>query len=233
MAESNAGSLREDRALILAGGDLDPGGDEGQLLQGPWRHVICADGGARHARALGLRPTLLIGDMDSIDPGTRLVYRDVPTLDLPEAQHKTDSQLAVEWALEHGAGFIVIAGGLGSRFDHSLANAHLLAYLDRRGATGVVTDGRQAVYLLARELTLPGPPGRLVSVIPLGDVRGLRLKGLRWELDGIDLVVGETRTISNEFTGKAAHFALAAGMALVVTGPLKREEISSGRVQGS
>lgn len=211
-------------ALIFAGGELDPGGGQGDLLRGPWQYVICADGGARHARALGLAPTLLVGDMDSIDDESRRRLGNVPALTYPTAKDQTDSQIAVEWALEQGARRIVLAGGLGSRFDHSLANAQLLARIAREGGVGIVTDGRQAVYLLrgnlpAETLQLWAPPGFLLSVLPLGDCRGLTLRGLRWELDGFDLLVGDTRTLSNEFTGETATLYLKEGMALVVTAP--------------
>lgn len=222
MPEAEEQGLPQNRVLILAGGDLDPNGGHSDLLRGPWRHIICADGGARHARALGVQPTLLIGDMDSIDSLSRQAYCDVPTLALPDAQDKTDSQLAIEWALGEGAEHIVVAGGLGSRFDHSLANAQLLALIARAGKSGVVTDGRQAVHLLTHELALQAPPGYLLSVIALGECRGLDLKGLRWDLDNFDLAIGETRTISNEFTEGVARLSLKSGVALVVTGPRDR-----------
>lgn len=224
----------EPKALILAGGELDPHGGQGALLAGPWRHVICADGGARHARALGLVPALLVGDMDSIDAESRRFFKDVPELTFPTAKDETDSHIAVEWALQQGARRIVVAGGLGSRFDHSLANAQLLVRVARAGGEGVVTDGRQAVYLLRGEraiggvtsgeaanagLELRAPQGFLLSVLPLGDCRGLTLRGLRWELDDFELQTGDTRTVSNEFTGATAVLSLKEGMALVVTAP--------------
>lgn len=229
-------------ALVLAGGALDPQGVETRLLRGPWDDVVAADGGARHAVALGLIPTMLVGDMDSIDPGSREALRGVPTLTFPTAKNETDSQIAVEWALERGARRIVVAGGLGSRLDHSLANCQLLVRIARAGGAGVITDGRQAVYLLfgtARDLgggagfeaEHPGPAGRLVldapaghlfSVIPLGECRGLRLRGCRWELDGYDLSMGDTRTVSNEFAGRPVALSLESGVALVITSPAER-----------
>lgn len=214
--------IAADAALILAGGDLDLSGPWVKDLHGPWRHVIAADGGARHARALGLYPTLLVGDMDSIDGTSREAFRDVPTLTFPTAKDQTDSQIALEWALEQGVRRIVIAGGLGGRFDHSLANAQLLARIADAGGKGVVTDGRQAVYLLtakAQGLRLRAPREFVLSVLPLGNCRGLSLRGLRWELDSFDLAVGDTRTISNEFTGQTANLRLLEGTALVVVGP--------------
>ena len=208
------------RFLILAGGTLDARGPEAGLLEGPWEAVVCADSGADHARRLGVVPALLVGDFDSISGDSLAAYRSVPREAHPADKDKTDTQLAVEWALGRGAHWIVIAGGMGSRFDHSLANAFLLQLIHDRGAKGIVTDGRQSVYLLRGELELSRPEGTLLSVLPLGPrCRGLTLSGLRWELDGFDPEPGDTRTISNEFTPAVARLRLEEGSALVVVGP--------------
>lgn len=208
------------RVLILAGGRLDDDGPERRLLDGPWGAVVCADSGADHALRLGLSPDFLVGDFDSIGSAAARLFRNVPRQAHPSDKAKTDTQLAVEWALDRGFRSITIAGGIGDRFDHSLANAHLLAAIRRRGAEGVVTDGRQAVYLLQGELELIRPEGTVLSVIPLGArCQGLSLEGLRWELDRYDLELGDTRTISNEFTAAEARLRLEEGSALVVVGP--------------
>ncbi|MBO8141492.1 MAG: thiamine diphosphokinase [Firmicutes bacterium] len=207
-------------ALILAGGDLDHPGAQAHLFTGPWNIVVAVDRGAAHARRLGLKPSVLVGDMDSIDPGDRRALQPVPEVVYPAAKDKSDTQLAVEWALHRGARRIVIAGGIGNRFDHSLANAHLLLTIERHGAAGVVTDGRQALYLLSHRLRLKAPAGHVLSVLPLGpDCRGLSERGLRWELEDHDPVLGNTLTLSNEFLGRPAELRLRHGFALVVTGP--------------
>ena len=53
------------RIIIFANGDL-PGPDQISKLLRSDDFVICADGGTRHALALGRTPNLVIGDMDSI-----------------------------------------------------------------------------------------------------------------------------------------------------------------------
>lgn len=207
------------RFLILAGGSLDAKGPEAGLLGGPWEAVVCADSGADHAHRLGLVPSILVGDFDSISADSLAAYGHVPREAHPADKAKTDTQLAVEWALERGARWIAVGGGIGSRFDHSLANALLLQLIHDRGASGVITDGRHSVYLLRGELELARPPGTLLSVLPLGPgCKGLTLSGLRWELDRFDPEPGETRTISNEFTPAVARLRLEAGSALVVVG---------------
>ena len=154
-----------------------------------WDWVICADSGARHALAAGIRPDVLIGDFDSLDPRDRRRLEGVPTLSFSSDKDKTDTHLAVDWALAKGASHVVIAGGLGGRFDHALANAHLLVTIHGevagRGkaprATGVVTDGRQAVYLLVDQLELSAPAGTVLTVLPLTPrLEGLSERGLRW-----------------------------------------------------
>ena len=215
-----AGRSARGRILILAGGELHRDGGQAHLLAGPWEHVAAVDRGAAHALALELTPSVLIGDMDSIEPSHRVALASVPAILHPADKDKTDTHLAVEWALAHGAREVVIGGGLGQRFDHSLANAQLLLAIEARGAQGVVTDGRQAVYLLRGTLELVAPAGYSLSILPLERAcRGLTLRGLRWELTEHDLIPGETLTVSNEFLDRPAHLVLREGTALVITGP--------------
>lgn len=214
------------RALIFSGGDWQPDGPQAGLVAGAWDWVICADSGARHALAAGFQPDLLIGDFDSVDPRDRRRLGDVPALSFPSDKDKTDTHLAVDWALAQGATYVVIAGGLGCRFDHTLANAQLLVAIHSRAAgekrprpTGVVTDGRQAVYLLVDHLELTAPAGTILTVLPLTPrLEGLSERGLRWELTDRDVALGDTLTVSNEFTGQRARLSLARGMALVIVG---------------
>ncbi len=210
------------RALIFAGGSWDEvDGPQSALIAGSWDWVICADSGARHALALGLRPDVLVGDFDSIRESDAARLADIPRLRYPAEKDQTDTHIAVEWALDQGADYILIAAGLGTRFDHTLANTHLLVAIAERGAAGVITDGRQAGYLLTDHLALRAPPGTPVSILPLTPVlEGITLRGLRWELYDDTVRLGESRTVSNEFADERGELALKRGMALVIVGAL-------------
>lgn len=207
------------RALIFAGGTwAGPQGPQVHLIEGPWDWVICADSGARHALHLGFHPDLLVGDFDSISERDAASLKDVLRLRFSTDKDQTDTHIAVDWALAQGATQIVVAAGLGTRFDHSLANAHLLVTI-HKAATGVITDGRQAIYLLMDTLSLQEPPGTAVSLLPLTpQLQGLTLRGVRWELSDHTVELGETRTVSNEFTHRTAEFTLVQGAALVIVG---------------
>lgn len=199
---------------VFAGGDL-----LGLPEKQDWDMVICADSGCEHALKFGILPDLVVGDFDSISSETLdyLNAKRVRMIDPISDQDKTDTQLAVEEALALGASYIAIIGGIGDRFDQSLANAQLLLFLWERGIQGYLTDGRQYVYLLASKLELVGQPGECVSILPLDRVlEGLYIKGLKYELVNHTIHMGDTRTISNEFTGKTAVISVSKGIALLI-----------------
>ena len=176
-------------ALILADGDVPararldaawPGWDDGVDL------VVAADGGARHAEALGVAIDLWVGDGDSLgDEGiAALAAAGVPIERSPADKDETDLELAVEAALGRGAHGLVVVGALGGeRVDHALANVALLARADLAGRPAVLLDARAPGISLrprtrrrtARPATvvLDRPPGATVSLLPLGgDVGG-------------------------------------------------------------
>ena len=121
---------------------------------------------------------------------------------------------------EGAADFVVIAGGLGGRFDHTLGSVILLEQLSCAGLGGYVTDGRQRVYLLRNGLQIQGKPGDQVSIIPLTSaVSGVTVRGVRWPLRDATLLASSTLTVSNEFVAGTASFSLRSGRAVVVHVP--------------
>src|SRR5574340_972093 len=91
--------------------------------------MICADGGARHLGALGLTPDVIIGDMDSLSPDLLRRFEEGGSRGVrhPRDKRETDTQLALEYALQLKPDEIMIFGALGGRIDHTLANISLLA----------------------------------------------------------------------------------------------------------
>lgn len=200
----------------------------GQLLDFPirsqeWAFIVAADGGARHALRQNVRPHHVIGDLDSLSPEDelRLMSDGVPLTRLPTAKDMTDGEAAIQWAIaQKTSKQIVIAGGLGGRFDHSLGSVILLEQLARAGLSGYVTDGRQQVYLLTDGLTVPGQPGDQLSIVPLTPkVTGFGVNGVRWPLRNATLDASSTLTVSNEFIGPSAAFSVREGRAVVIRVP--------------
>jgi thiamine pyrophosphokinase len=193
--------------------------------------IVAADGGARHASALGLRIDRWVGDGDSLGEAAiaELVAAGVPVDRVPPDKDQSDTELAIRAALELGASSITVLGALGGpRADHAIANLILLSMpalvgLDVRLLTA---------DLRARLLRAPGPDGSpsrvqldgragdLVSLLPVGgDAVGITTTGLAYPLDDEPLLDGRTRGLSNRRTAPLATVTLREGRLLVVETP--------------
>lgn len=201
-------------ALIFANGDLgDTPCPENVAL------VLCADGGLRHAQALGIQPDAVIGDLDSLpgDEKELLEARGVYISVHPRAKNETDLELALLFAAEQGARRITVLGTRGGRLDHELGNLLLLAHPDLRGVDVRFRSGPHEAALVEREKVLHGSPGDLLSLLPIGgDAHGVTTHGLEYALDDETLYLGRTRGISNVFTASTATIRLRSGLLLAL-----------------
>jgi thiamine pyrophosphokinase len=181
--------------------------------------VICADSGLESAETLGLRPDLIVGDLDSVDPVALAAARaaGVEVEQHPVDKDATDLELALAAARERGAErVVVVSGGPGERIDHFVAELALLAS-DGGPAEALVGGARIQVLRGPASADVSGEPGGLVSLVTArGDARGVTTHGLRWPLEGETLRFGTTRGVSNELVGERATVMVAAGVLLVI-----------------
>lgn len=206
------------RAVILAGGSL-----------GPWSlahirpddYLIGADRGAAFLVEHGYTPNLALGDFDSVDEAELAAVRS-------RAEHFrgydavdkdwTDTELALREALDRGYRDIVVLGGLGTRFDHSLANVHLLAVALEEGATAMLVDAHNEIRLLADRCRLEADERYpYVSLLPLTlEVTGVTLTGFAYPLTDATLKLGMTLGISNRLSAAVGDVQIRSGRLLVI-----------------
>jgi thiamine pyrophosphokinase len=186
---------RWDHALILAAGDLviTP---RVQALSKDASVVIAADGGARHAVALGLTVTEWVGDFDSSE-GIEL---DAPRQTFPSEKDNTDLELALTYAKVFGAKSATILGAFGGRFDHALANALLASHESKRGFPIDLESGREAAWVLLGRHAIPLHKGQTFSLLAL-EPTVLSLQGAKWNLENATLEAGSGLGISNLANG--------------------------------
>jgi thiamine pyrophosphokinase len=218
------------RAIVLADGaapskaDLDaawPGWGDGVEL------VIAADGGARHATALGLRLDRWVGDGDSIDAADlkALAVAGVRIDRVPREKDASDTELAVLAAVEAGATAVTIIGALGGRrVDHALTNVALLEHEALAGREALLYDERAARVSLVSapaEATLEGHVDDLVTLVPVGlPAVGVTTRELRYPLLNETLEPGSSRGLSNVRTSTVASVSLLSGRLLVIETPV-------------
>lgn len=181
---------------------------------------IAADSGLDHAYDLGLRPEVVVGDLDSVSAGALArAEREGTEIDRhPARKAKTDLELALDRAMAVVPDRIVVAGIGGGRLDHHLANLLLLA--DER-FTGPDVDALVGTSWIgvvrSRMRTLRGSPDELVSLLPVhGNASGVTATGLGYPLAGAELAAGSTRGVSNYFEGFVATVVVTRGTLLAV-----------------
>jgi len=179
--------------------------------------LVAADGGADHARALGLRPVAVIGDMDSISPETRDQFGDL-LHHIPE-QDSTDFEKSLRVLDVAG---IVGFGFLGPRADHGLAAMQALAR--HQGAPVILQSAQDVVFHLPAhcEMAFELPRDTRVSLFPFASV-ACAAEGLRWPLDGLTFdPMGQIGT-SNKATGGALRL-MAKGAGLLAILPARHRD---------
>ncbi len=181
--------------------------------------ILAADGGTRHALALGLMPSVVIGDLDSISQEERrkLEENGVQLIEHPRNKNETDLELALQYAVDQGHREIVIVAALGERLDQTLANLALLTDLQLSTSNIRLDDGVEEAFFCRDRAEVRGRSGDLVSLIPWGGaVTGVCTQGLKWPLSGEMLVPEKTRGISNEMLDVVAQIEIAAGLLLII-----------------
>ncbi|MCX6018709.1 MAG: thiamine diphosphokinase [Chloroflexi bacterium] len=212
------------RIVILANGEPPSSTDLQRWLR-PGDMLFCADGGARTALRHGLRPQVVIGDFDSLEPFEleALVAGGAQMLRHPPAKDETDLELGLLLAAQRSSDAeIVILGALGGRIDHALANMLLLAMPALRGRAVCIAHGADRVMLIDARVApaehgIDGGAGDTVSLLPFGgDAHGIHTEGLHYPLRGESLFVGPARGVSNVMLTERAVVRVGAGLLLCV-----------------
>jgi thiamine pyrophosphokinase len=209
------------KAVILAGADLLPTGQLRSEVAGA-ELVIAADGGLRHAAALGLTPGFIIGDFDSVTAADLELHPGSTRLRFPAGKDELDLELALDLARREGAASVLIIGATSGRLDQTLA-ALLIAARWQQQLPLALHDGVTSAWPLAGgdslELQLPG--GAPFSLLSLEGNSSVSISGAAWPLDHATLGFGTGQGVSNSAAATEGGNALVsvsvhAGLAVLI-----------------
>ncbi len=184
----------------------------------PTDYVISVDGGAGHLRKMRIMPNILIGDFDSANSEDLKFFVDkgIETYQFPIEKDMTDSELAIEKALETGADELLLVGAVGSRVDHSLANILLLKKLLDIGVKASIVDENNQIYMFKNSFSLQKKDGYKLSLIPISEkVTGVTTTGLKYKLNDATMFLGTSWGVSNEFVEDTVTVTINEGILLV------------------
>ncbi len=211
-------------AVIITGGSaLAPAA---LLDLEPDAYVIAADSGLDHARAAGLTPQVVVGDLDSVsDAGLQWAHDlGIEVQAFPRDKDFTDTELALSQAVARGATDVVLlSGGSGpddDRLDHTIGAITSLGAASLAACHSVTARwGHTLVHVLhgPRTVLLSVEPGRTFSLLALhGPCRGVSVTGARWPLADATIEPASSRGVSNETLSDQLHLQVSAGVLTVI-----------------
>ena len=196
------------RCFIFAAGTFyglrERPGDPGDV-------VIAADAGYQVCLEVCVKPDLLIGDFDSMEPPADFAR----VRRLPVEKDDTDPLAAIRAGLEEGCTDFLIYGGTGGkRLDHTLANLQSLLFLRRRGARGFLYGDDFLWTVIENEdlRVMRTVEWGLLSVFCLGDrAEGIAESGVQYPLEDAVLTSDFPLGVSNHILEPEARISVQKG----------------------
>ena len=185
--------------------------------------LIAADKGVEFFIKTDWVPDVAVGDFDSLSAaGEKYLdsLKETEIVRLKPEKDDSDTQSAVNFAIDRGAKNITIFGATGNRIDHLLANFGLLVLGRERDADITLIDQWNYMKLVESGTVLKKKEqfGKYVSFFSLeGDLTGLTLRGFKYPLNKYHLKVSDSGlTVSNEIADDEACVEFDAGSLLML-----------------
>lgn len=158
--------------------------------------ILAADGGADRALSAGVRPDVIIGDLDSISPQAKKILPAEKFI-FVNNQNNTDLEKALDYLIAHQCTQCTLTGFVGGRWDFTFGNfLSVYPYLDKMDIC--VAGKGWKIWPLTHSVTKTVRPGARVSLIPAADCQNVTLQGLVYPLEHANLSLGRTgQTLSN------------------------------------
>lgn len=181
--------------------------------------VIAADGGWRHCQRLGIKPSLLIGDLDTLSSEEVSLAESEGTLvqRFSTDKDQSDLELALLAAHQMGARRLTILGALGGQWDHCLAN--LLAPLSLCYSLDIwarlITSSAEIYLLGPGHYKLIGSDGLRASFAALSEESsGITLEGFLYPLLQARMAREQTLGLANRVEQDPAFVRIGSGKLL-------------------
>lgn len=172
--------------------------------------VVAADGGANILRKLGLSPSAIVGDLDSLQNIDHWKNQ-TKVLHIAE-QDSTDFEKCLYTVK---APITVAIGFTGQRFDHTLVTLHLMqSYVDLKL---LLVTGEDVCFAWRGDLTMRLPEGERFSLYPLTRTEFISSTGLKYPLNELTMEQGSLIGTSNRsVAGNVEVMAKQDGIYLVI-----------------
>ncbi|MDO5717927.1 MAG: thiamine diphosphokinase [Tissierellia bacterium] len=202
------------KAILIGGGEVD------FKISEPISEyfIICADRGVDNAIHLGLKPELVIGDMDSISDCNLLEIRrsNIHIIEYNPEKDKTDMELSLDYLASNGYKDIIVLGATGTRLDHTLSNIFCLKKYKEMGIYVRIIDGHNIIQYLDDHLSFDKDDYKYSILALSNDGIEVSLRGFYYDLDRHKIDFGSSLGISNYIYNDKADILVHRGYGLLI-----------------
>lgn len=176
--------------------------------------LIAADGGASVCLHAGIRPDVIIGDMDSFRAQPEFGELNII---IDTDQETNDLEKALKHAKMLGGSHITILGATGIRLDQTLKNISVMQQFYGIFEELIFRDEMCWMRILPKEFSFNVNPGTVISLFPIsGVVEGITTDGLKYPLNNEQLENGVRDGSSNEAVSNKVTVSHGAGSLLLM-----------------
>lgn len=178
--------------------------------------MIACDGASDFLKTAGVIPSVIIGDLDSVNPET-LKYFSKKKVIIKKItdQKRNDLEKAIMFALSKNFRVLNIIGLSGKRLDHTLNNLSILKKFYRKAKLRIYDNGFVG-EIISKSAEFECNIGDTVSLIPLPKADGVTTKGLKYPLKNGTLELGVREGALNEAAGENVSIKIRQGLMLVL-----------------
>lgn len=202
------------RCVIISAGPFSDAAVLAGFLM-PDDYIIAADRGWRLAMDIGVLPSVLVADFDSLELAE--APEGVKVVSLPEEKDETDTAYAMKIGYEAGYREFLLLGCTGGRLDHQQAAMIVAADYARRGCAVMLADEKNEVhFLVPGAYAFPVDKEESVSLFAFADtVQGLFADGLYYDVNDITLTPFDPLCVSNRCLDNDFQIVFKSGLLLV------------------
>ncbi len=173
------------------------------------KNVICVDNGYELASELNITPSVVIGDLDSVD--INKISKDILIIK-DEDQNTNDLEKALNYCLSKNIRDIILVGATGERDDQNLATILVsLEYIEQLNIE--ILSDLYSIEFVNGKRDFEATPMREVSLISMDKENIITTQGLKYNLDKSKLS-SATHGISNYSIGE--NFSISCSSPLIV-----------------
>jgi len=194
--------MKPEHSIVILANGLFPSRPQSLELLRAAEKLICCDGAADKLIGFGLKPHVIIGDMDSLSQEARRTYASILIRD--EDQESNDLTKAVRYCMDMGHSSVSILGATGLREDHTLGNISLMLEYFPVIEVRMISD--YGIFILVKSgEKIDSFPGERISVFSVDNRVRVHASGLKYPLNDLQLSNWYTASL-NQATSD--HFVL-------------------------